>query len=78
MEKNQTQMRKRGGQPGNKNALKHGFFTREKLEERRRMNEVIKQQWQKMLSEIEQTAFELGYTQPQKCNNKDHSNVYNN
>ncbi|NCC04443.1 MAG: hypothetical protein EOM37_10460 [Proteobacteria bacterium] len=42
---NEIQNRKRGGQPGNKNALKHGFYTRDKLETRRMINQAIKDQW---------------------------------
>lgn len=42
---NEIPKRKRGGQPGNTNSLKHGFYTRDKIEARRKINQAIKDQW---------------------------------
>ena len=42
---NETPKRKRGGQPGNTNSLKHGFYTRDKIAARRKINQAIKDQW---------------------------------
>jgi glucans biosynthesis protein len=43
-----------GAPPGNKNALKHGRFTREKKAERRRVRELLRQS-RKMLTDIMQS-----------------------
>jgi uncharacterized protein YjcR len=40
-----------GAPAGNKNALKHGRFTREKMAERRRISELLRQS-RKFLAEI--------------------------
>jgi glucans biosynthesis protein len=41
-----------GAPPGNKNALKHGFFTREAIAERRQLRELLRQS-RKLLLKIE-------------------------
>jgi uncharacterized protein YjcR len=43
-----------GAPPGNKNALKHGRFTREKKAERRRIRELLRQS-RKTLADIVQS-----------------------
>ena len=52
MESYEIQKRKRGGQPGNINALKHGFYTKDKLAARREENRIIKDQWREFQGNI--------------------------
>ena len=53
MEDHEIQKRKRGGQPGNQNALKHGFYTKDKLSVRREENQQIKNKWREFQNNIE-------------------------
>ena len=39
-----------GAPRGNKNALKHGLYTREAITERRRIRELMRQSWKLLLS----------------------------
>ena len=52
MENHEIQKLKRGGQPGNQNALKHGFYTKDKLVARREENRIIKDQWREFQGNI--------------------------
>ena len=49
MENIEKQKCKRGAQHGNKNALKHGFYSHENREKRRELNRVIKESWMKTM-----------------------------
>ncbi len=42
MTQNEKTNRKRGGQPGNKNALKHGFYSQENIQIRKDLEEMNK------------------------------------
>ena len=53
MENHEIQKLKRGGQPGNQNALKHGFYTKDKLSVRREENQQIKNKWREFQNIIE-------------------------
>jgi hypothetical protein len=52
MEDLEIQKRKRGGQPGNQNALKHGFYTKDKIAVRREENRIIKDKWKEFQDNI--------------------------
>ena len=52
MENHEIQKLKRGGQPGNQNALKHGFYTKDKIAVRREENRQVKNKWREFQDNI--------------------------
>jgi len=71
MNYNEKQKRTRGGQPGNTNALKHGFYTRDKLEARRKINQAIKDQWKEF-----NDNFQLILANNSQDRNHEHENLH--